>query len=82
LTTSNSTGTIFPPKWKIKEEMRPCGLNDCPLNAIKRVGYGVSSWEPIYFQQHNDIMLVKAPSSMTILPIMCFSYTTIIWKAT
>jgi hypothetical protein len=62
--------------------MIPCVLSDHPSNVVKRVGNRVSSGDPIAFQQDNDITHVEVPSSMTVLPIMCFTYTTLIWKAT
>jgi len=68
-TTSNSIEMVFPPNWIGKYEMRPCGLNDIPLNEVKRAREGVSSREPKYFQQDKDITYVEAPSSTTIFLI-------------
>jgi hypothetical protein len=51
-------------------------------NVVNKVGEGVSSGEPIAFQQDRDMTHVEAPSSMMVLLMMCFVYTMSIWKAT
>jgi hypothetical protein len=72
----------FPSSWTGKEEMRPCNLNDHPSNLVKKVRDAVISRDPIDFQQYNEVMHIEAPSSMIVLPIMCFTYITLIWKST
>jgi hypothetical protein len=59
--------TDFPPNWTRKEEIIMCGLKDHPSKVVKRVGEGVSSREPMDFQQDKDMTHVEAPSSMMVL---------------
>jgi len=52
-----------------QEEITPWDHKYHPLKSIKRVEVGISSREPISFQQYKDIMHFKAPSSRKVLLI-------------
>jgi hypothetical protein len=69
LTTSTSTQMDFPPNLTEQEEIRPWGQNDRPSKSVKRVGEGVSSGEPIDFQQDKEITHVNSRSLTMVLLI-------------
>jgi hypothetical protein len=45
-----------------------------PSKVVNKVGEGVSSGEPIAFQQDKDMTHIEAPSSTMVLLITCFTY--------
>jgi hypothetical protein len=49
-----------------KEGMIPCGLNEQPSKAVRRVGEGDKTVCPMAFQHANDITHVEVPSSTTV----------------
>jgi hypothetical protein len=59
----------FLPSLTGQEEMRPCGCNKFPSNAVKRFGEDVSFGELISFQHNKEITHVEAPSSTMVLLI-------------
>jgi hypothetical protein len=73
--------TSLPPNYIGKKEMRPCSLKDHPSNAVKKVGEGANSREPINFQKYIDITHVEALLLTKMLQITCFVYMISIWKA-
>jgi hypothetical protein len=58
----------------MKEGMIPCGLNERPLKAVRRVGIGDKMVWPMAFQHTNEIMHVKAPSSTTMRKMFWVKY--------
>jgi hypothetical protein len=52
-----------------KEGMIPCGQNEQPSKAVRRVGDGDKKGWPMAFQHAKDIMHVKAPLSTIVRKI-------------
>ncbi len=52
----------------------PCGLQECPSNAVRRVGEGTTKGDPMAFEKDIDMTHVEAPSSIIVRKILIFQY--------